>query len=52
LLLIEISVAVDSRHFCKAGRKKLKLDDRVTEIRISWFTNRDIHQVSKKWVAV
>jgi hypothetical protein len=35
LLLPEVSVAVDRRHFCKAGRKKLKLDGQATAVDIT-----------------
>lgn len=34
LLLLEMSVAVDGRHFCKAGRKKRKLDGQVAAMEI------------------
>ncbi len=36
LLLLEVSVAVDGRHFCKAGRMKLKLDGLVTAVDIAF----------------
>jgi len=36
LLLLEVSVAVDGRHFCKAGRMKLKLDGQVTAVDIAF----------------
>lgn len=51
LLLLEMSVAVDGRHFCKAGRKKLKLDGKATAMDIL-ARKPDIYRCRKTGITV